>query len=304
MRNSMTGFKASIVVIITLMVPGLVRAQTNRTWVSGVGDDVNPNCSRTAPCKTFPGAMTRTNMGGEISCIDSGTFGVVVINKSLTIDTTSCSPVVVSPATNGITVNITAGADTAKTVRIRGLSLNGIGTGINGIKVVAAASVYIEDVVIDGFTNHGIQVEAPVGTVFVKNTTIRNVVKSGINVEPSASAVGPVLWIERTSLLNSFTGLSVGNGVRATIRDSDIIRHKTGVLAEKGELNVVNCLFTANSAAVMARGGSVIRLSFATVIHNDAGLVPLDGGKIISFRNNVVHGNGQDGAPTQSVPPV
>lgn len=68
MRKSMTGFKAFVVVIITLAIPLLVRAQTNRTWVSGVGDDVNV-CSLNAPCKTFQGALAKTNMGGEINCL-------------------------------------------------------------------------------------------------------------------------------------------------------------------------------------------------------------------------------------------
>ena len=303
MRKSITGFKAAVVGIITLAVPMLVRADSNRTWVSGVGDDVNP-CSRTAPCKTFQGALAHTNTGGEINCIDPGGFGAATINKSVTIDGTSCSASILAPGVSGITVNITAASDAAKTVRLRGLSINGQDSGVNGIRLMAAHAVFIEDVVIDGFNNHGIQVEAAIGNVFVKNTTIRNVKKSGINVEPSLISAAPELWIARASLLNNFTGLSVGKGARATIRDSDIIRSKTGVLAEKGEISVVNCVFTENSAAIISRGLSVIRLSFATVIHNDAGLVPLDGGKIISFKNNVVHGNSQDGAPTQSVPPL
>ena len=46
-------------------------AQATRTWVSGVGDDANP-CSRTAPCKTFAGAISKTATGGEINCPRSG----------------------------------------------------------------------------------------------------------------------------------------------------------------------------------------------------------------------------------------
>jgi len=36
---------------------------------SGVGDDANP-CSRTAPCKTFAGAISKTAAAGEINCLD------------------------------------------------------------------------------------------------------------------------------------------------------------------------------------------------------------------------------------------
>jgi hypothetical protein len=290
--------------IVTLAIPLLVRADSDRTWVSGVGDDASSSCSRTAPCRTFQGALAHTNTGGEINCIDPGGFGAVFINKSVTIDGTSCSASILASGVTGITVNITAASDAAKTVRLRGLSINGKDDGVNGIRLVAARRVFIEDMVIDGFDNHGIQVEVTIGNVFVKNTTIRNVEKSGINVESSPNSTAPELWIDRASLLNNFIGLSVGKGARATIRDSDIIHHKTGVLAEKGEISVVNCLFTENSAAIMARKDSTIRLSFVTVIHNEGGLVSLDGGKIISFKNNVVNGNSQDGAPTLSVSPL
>ena len=43
----------------TLLLLLLGHAQATRTWVSRVGNDTDP-CSRTAPCKTFAGAMTKT----------------------------------------------------------------------------------------------------------------------------------------------------------------------------------------------------------------------------------------------------
>ena len=60
------------------------QAQATRTWVSGVGDDVNP-CSRTAPCKTFAGAISKTANGGEIDCLDPGGYGTLTITKSITV---------------------------------------------------------------------------------------------------------------------------------------------------------------------------------------------------------------------------
>src|SRR5947208_4349132 len=71
-----------------ILVVGLATgayAQATRTWVSGVGDDVNP-CSRTAPCKTFAGAISKTAAGGEIDALDDAGYGAVTITKSLTID--------------------------------------------------------------------------------------------------------------------------------------------------------------------------------------------------------------------------
>src|SRR3982751_3731335 len=70
--------------LIALAIPASASAQATRTWVSGVGDDANP-CSRTAPCKTFAGAISKTANGGEINCLDPGGFGGVTITKSITI---------------------------------------------------------------------------------------------------------------------------------------------------------------------------------------------------------------------------
>src|SRR5882762_6627655 len=113
------------------------QAQATRTWVSGVGDDVNP-CSRTAPCKTFAGAISKTAAGGEINCLDPGGFGAVTLNKSMTID---CSPFaggILSAGVNGVNVN-TAGTK----IVLRGIEFQGAGTGVNGVNVTAGADVMI-----------------------------------------------------------------------------------------------------------------------------------------------------------------
>src|SRR3954465_2621874 len=88
-----------------------VHAQATRTWVSGVGDDINP-CSRTAPCKTFAGAISKTAVGGEINAIDSGGFGSVTITKSITIDGSGVMASILASGTTGIIVNITGSGDT------------------------------------------------------------------------------------------------------------------------------------------------------------------------------------------------
>src|SRR4051812_24277049 len=105
-----------------------------RTWVSGVGDDVNPG-SRTAPCKTFAGAISRTDPRGEIDVLDPGGFGAVTITKSVTIDGTQgegFGSILVS-GTNAIIINAANAV-----VAIRNLSINGLGTGLTGIRILAA----------------------------------------------------------------------------------------------------------------------------------------------------------------------
>src|SRR6187200_2433123 len=104
----------------------MAQAQATRTWVSGVGDDANP-CSRTAPCKTFAGAISKTATNGEINCLDPGGFGAVTITKSITIDCSVPNGSVLNAGTNGIIINFDAFNvnDLRKTVRLRNLSLNG-----------------------------------------------------------------------------------------------------------------------------------------------------------------------------------
>src|SRR5436853_5822127 len=101
-------------------------AQATRTWVSGVGDDVNP-CSRTAPCKTFAGAISKTAVDGEINCLDPGGFGAVTITKSITIDCTGTFGSVLAAGTSGVIINANnAGAnDPLRIVRLKGISING-----------------------------------------------------------------------------------------------------------------------------------------------------------------------------------
>src|SRR3982074_3176091 len=89
--------------VVPLMASAPAHAQATRTWVSGVGDDVNP-CSRTAPCKTFAGAISKTATGGIINCIDSGGFGAVTIGKNLTIDCSNVMAGVLVSGSNAINI--------------------------------------------------------------------------------------------------------------------------------------------------------------------------------------------------------
>jgi len=202
--------RVSLYVAMTLVFPSFVHAQATRTWVSGVGDDVNP-CSRTAPCKTFAGAISKTAKGGEINAIDPGGFGALTITKSITIDGSGPMAGILAAGTTGIIINITDAADIEKSVRIRGLSINGANTGIKGINVIAANKVLIENTVIDGFTTDGIVVTAPAAQVFVMNTTIRNNSGSAIKL----AAAGIQAAISGVTLV--FNGASLDTAAGATV---------------------------------------------------------------------------------------
>src|SRR6186997_3457206 len=131
--------------MVILVVAGVifVQAQATRTWVSGVGDDVNP-CSRTAPCKTFAGAISKTAAGGEIDCLDPGGFGTVTITKSITIDGTKGAGFgsILASGTNGVNVNDSATA-TPNTINVylKNLSINGASTGLVGVNISSARQV-------------------------------------------------------------------------------------------------------------------------------------------------------------------
>src|SRR6201987_1249296 len=115
-------------------------AQATRTWGSGVGDDVNP-CSRTAPCKTFAGAISKTAAGGEINCLDPGGFGALTITKSLAIICQVGTAGVLVSGPNGIVVN----AAPTDVVYLQGLDFEGLGTGLSGVAVLSAARVTVVD---------------------------------------------------------------------------------------------------------------------------------------------------------------
>ncbi len=156
-------------------------AQATRTWVSGVGDDVNP-CSRTAPCKTFAGAISKTATGGEINVLDPGGFGAVTITKSISIISTTQAGVIVS-GTNAIVVNVASGA----TVLLEGLDIEGLGTGLNGVQIIGSGRTMIRKCSIRNFAQNGVNLVGTNARVFVQDSLLlRNAI--GVNVQAPAGA--------------------------------------------------------------------------------------------------------------------
>src|ERR1041385_8664034 len=122
-------FNMLAVFVVSLACGTLAQAQATRTWVSGVGDDANP-CSRTAPCKTFAGAISKTAAGGEISVLDPGGFGAITITKAITINGDGQIAGITASLVNGVIVN--AGANDR--VVLRNIAIQGVGNGLNGIR--------------------------------------------------------------------------------------------------------------------------------------------------------------------------
>src|ERR1044072_2534813 len=148
--------KALLATSFILALAVAAQAQATRTWASGVGDDLNP-CSRTAPCKTFVDAISKTAKDGEISVLDPGGYGAVTITKSIYINGThgaGYGSILASPV-YGVIINITDVNDVRKAVRLRALDINGVSQGINGVSILSANNVWVEDSVIDGNTGNG-----------------------------------------------------------------------------------------------------------------------------------------------------
>ncbi|MDQ4123455.1 MAG: right-handed parallel beta-helix repeat-containing protein [Acidobacteriota bacterium] len=295
---------ALTVALFILAFSTLATAQATRTWVSGVGDDVNP-CSRTAPCKTFAGAISKTAAGGEINAIDPGGYGAVTITKSITIDGAGTHASILAAGTNGVIIN--AGANDV--VTLRNLSINGAGTGFNGIRILNAKAVFIEDCVIFGFSGANpngrgisdVRTTVGAGNLFIKDTIIRNNSQSHIVIIPGAGAiVNATIDNVRLERSASNTGLVVLNSSNVLIRNSVISGNSfAGIYAEENsgavDINVENCAITHNGTGVtVAANSPVIRLSNTMITGNSTGL---SGINIFSFGNNKIAGNNAGNGP-------
>jgi hypothetical protein len=279
---------AALGLIAALFAASPAFAQATRTWVSGVGDDANP-CSRTAPCKTWAGAIAKTTPGGEIDALDPGGFGAVTITKALTLDGGGgqIASVLVS-GTNGIVV---AGGP-SDVVILRNLRLQGIGAGLNGVLYLSGAQLSVENCDIFGFTQNGISVTTT-GTneLYVTNTYITNT-PNGISLAPTAGSLFGAM--DRGYIINVGTnGVAVtGSGVTGfAITNSVIDSASTAVTAGSATARVdvdgssINDNNTAFSASV---SGAIIRVSNNTIYSNTANFTIATGATIASSGNNRV----------------
>src|SRR6266545_1554879 len=212
--------KVLAIAIFMFAFASMAQAQATRTWVSGVGDDANP-CSRTAPCKTFAGAISKTAVDGEIDALDPGGFGAVTITKSITIDG-CCMTSILGAGTTAININITSGTDSKKTVRLRNISINGASSGIHGINFIAGLKLYVENCQIYGFQSSASSrgIKANVGAsaqLYVKDSNIENNA-SGIDVSASSGVIVAVM--DNVRMGGMTDGLIMGTGSGGSLRNS------------------------------------------------------------------------------------
>lgn len=283
MRTFRLPLRILTTLVLIYLLPTAAEAQATRTWVSGVGDDANP-CSRTAPCKTFAGAISKTAPGGEIDALDPGGYGAVTITKSIAIDGGGgqVASILVS-GTNGIVVQ----AGPTDVVTLRNLSMNGIASGgaggLNGVRYLSGAALHIEHCNIMGFTGDGINVATnSAGALFVTDTFLTDN-NNGIQIAPTAANVRSMLVRTRAqgnTGYGFFLHPGAGVGAGTVIHDSSALDNGTGI---------------GVTGATLYLGNSVI-------IRNGVG-VSIAGGTVLSYKTNMIDGNlSGDGTPLTGIP--
>jgi hypothetical protein len=276
-------------------------AQATRTWVSGVGDDANP-CSRTAPCKTFAGAISKTSAFGEINVLDPGGFGALTITKSISVynDGVGEAGVLVS-GTNGISISAAA----TDIVNLRGLIFDGLNASTAGVQVNTAAKVTIMNCVIQEFTT-GVNITPSAGnTTYVKiqDTTIINNT-AGVISKPTGGAIVN-LQIDRVRMDTNGGAIKAdgtgGGSSNVAINDSSMSQNTgagtNGVSGGSGNIKVdlMRDVIANNGAAgvqsnINGGGTATVTVGQSMLSNNGSAWQALNGSSLLTFQNNQVTG--------------
>ena len=280
--------------LMMLAFSTLAQAQATRTWVSGVGDDANP-CSRTAPCKTFAGAIAQTTAGGEIDCLDPGGFGALTITKAITIDCNSGVGSVLVAGTNGI--NVEAGPNDV--VYIKNLDIDGLGAGggtvgLSGIVYVSGKALFLRNVDVFGFESYCVdaQTGAANGQLTIDNSSLSNCGAASINISTTGSSLLSV-DIHSVRIWDTPVGISAGYGARVNVRDSVITMATIGVADQPGPSTVLVTGSTISfcDVALQSAVGGFIGATGNSFANNSGTVFNTNGGTILSGGDNSNFGN-------------
>jgi hypothetical protein len=301
----------NILLAALLVVPATVQAQATRTWVSGVGDDVNP-CSRTAPCKTFAGAISKTASGGVIDALDPGGYGALTITKPITLEGNGTLASMLSSGTNGVIVNITSG--TNRDVVLRNILIDGSGTtlGINGIRFIAGDSLTVENCSIEQFSGQGIDFEPnTLARLLVQGTTITQAGGAGILVKPATGGIARVSIFD-SSIHKNATGVlgqdTFGASNVSIFRSRVSQNTVDGVFAQSTTASSVTIVLDGNevghnaSIGIRNSGANAFTRVANTLIEGNGTSVSAASGELCTYGNNRVTG-GAPGAFTGACVP-
>lgn len=302
---------SSLAVTFVLCVAAVrpAHGQSTRTWVSINGSDANA-CNRVSPCRTLAGALAKTSSGGEIDVLDSGDFGTVTLNKAVSVIAPGTLGGIQASSGTAITVN----AGSNDKIVLRGLTIDGLGAGLDGISFVAGGNLYIENCTVNNFSRYGVDF-APAngsGKLFVTDTIVRNngVGATGGGVHLIATT-GPGFTVSVDGLRseNNVVGLKAETLGTVTVRNSFSANNGysgyTAVTPSGSgdvRLFIENSVSTHNGTTGVASVNlSTVMISNMVITDNQTGLGTSGGGAILSFGNNRVQANATDGSPTQTV---
>ena len=283
-----------LTILLALGFASLAQAQATRTWVSGVGDDVNP-CSRTAPCKTFAGAISKTASPGIINCLDPGGFGAVTITKSIEIDCHYTLGSILSSGVQGVIINGTTTDD----VVLRGLAINGSGVtlGTNGISVTQARSVHVFDSNVAKYSGNAIRVVNTSNAIqlITRNVQLLNITGNCINLAPTGTGTVSLDMSDSSVTRCGGNGIDVaGTGNTAIVKNSVFARITAAAFqvqqtSSSGAVESSNLSFNGTGVqAGVAANTPAVRLSRNLITANTVNGVA---GSTTCFGTNVIAGN-------------
>ncbi len=290
-----------LVIGLPLLAASPTQAQNSKTWVSGLGSDLSPNCSRLMPCKTFAAALALTNPRGEINCIDSGEFGPLSITQAVTISCEEVTAVVGGAPNQSGAITIVAGP--ADVVTLRGLDIEGRGTGDAGIVVVSAQTVLVEKCVIRNFRFESISAGIIVGQSTTTFLYVVDTVISDNNYGVSLYSTGgfKIASFKNVTITGSAAdGLQLANtNVYANVNDSIISGNGGSAVNAAASGTVANVVRTTIANNVVAglnasANGATIRISNNDIYNNTNGILLAAGATVQSDGTNK-HGNSNGG---------
>jgi hypothetical protein len=292
----------SLAALAALLLPALSAApahalQNFHSWVSHSGLDSN-TCTADSPCATFARALAQTIDKGEVSCLDSGSFGLFNVTFSVTID---CTGTVATANTDGpslcgniVQINaLTSGA----VVTLRGLNIISSSNNScepNGIVIVAATAVYIEDCVVENFPQKGIVDQRTTGLtkLAIKNTIVRNNGSAGI---VAGAAPKNLVVLENVHSVGNTYGIGVATGNNVVISRSVMSENSiAGIEADPGADVVVENTKISHNASYGIFAQGTVTLANSDISFNTSSIA----GSTFSFGNNRLVGNGAGDAPT------
>jgi hypothetical protein len=278
--------------LFAVLAPQRASAQATHTWISGVGDDVNP-CSRTAPCRTWAGAISKTAAGGEIGALDPASYGTLTVTKAITIDGNGSQATTIASGTNGFTVNAGAGDHIVlRNLDFNGLNDSGATPGLTGVHFVAGQSLTIEHSVIANFGSYGVD-QVGEGTLVLHDTIIRNTTLGAVSVTPASGTANVVILDSR--LEDGAFGVHLVGNALATIRNTHASKHAGPGFWGDGDgvdLALVGDTSTMNTVGVQSSAGADVRIGDVTVFGNSTiAMLEETGGTITPFSGALVAGN-------------